>query len=177
MSEHWLRKMRTYFKRIDFDGDGKITRADFEGMAKRFADTGHLKEDASKTLFDTLTAVWDKYLSAVGTPDAPGIDQKTFIAAITKLKSDAGLKPTLQGPLPHFFRAVDLNADGFISHDEYKDFFGILGLDKGLAEASFKAIDTDGDNLLSEKEFVDAGSDFFLNDSEGPNSFFWGSLV
>ena len=44
MSEHWNRKMRTYFKRIDFDGDGEITQKDFQGMAERFIKVGGLQD-------------------------------------------------------------------------------------------------------------------------------------
>ena len=36
MSDFWVRKMKTYFHRIDFDKDGSITQKDFEAMAERF---------------------------------------------------------------------------------------------------------------------------------------------
>ena len=49
--------MKTYFTRIDFDKDGSITRADFEGMAKRFIEAGKLADAAAKQLTDNLGAV------------------------------------------------------------------------------------------------------------------------
>ena len=57
MTEFWKRKMSTYFHRIDFDKDGAITRADFEGMAKRFMETGKLSPDRQADMLNTLTAV------------------------------------------------------------------------------------------------------------------------
>jgi Ca2+-binding EF-hand superfamily protein len=63
MSDFWLQKMRTYFQRIDFDHDGKITRSDFEGMANKFAASGKLSEAHSKDLMTTLTAVRGAHLS------------------------------------------------------------------------------------------------------------------
>lgn len=36
------RKLKTYFKRIDFDKDGAITRNDFESMADRFVESEKL---------------------------------------------------------------------------------------------------------------------------------------
>ena len=57
MSDFWLRKMKTYFVRIDFDKDGSITRKDFEGMASRFAASGKMPADQTATLSKTLTAV------------------------------------------------------------------------------------------------------------------------
>ena len=49
--------MKTYFNRFDFDKDGSITRDDFEGMAKRFAETGKLSRDRQDDMMQTLTAV------------------------------------------------------------------------------------------------------------------------
>jgi len=46
MSDFWVRKMKTYFQRIDFDKDGSITQKDFEGMADRFVSAEKL--DAAK---------------------------------------------------------------------------------------------------------------------------------
>lgn len=54
---HWERKMKTYFKRIDFDKDGSITRKDFEGMAERFIATPDFNKDHADDLKKTLTAV------------------------------------------------------------------------------------------------------------------------
>jgi len=174
MSEFWLQKMRTYFDRIDFDKDGSITRADFEGMAARFA----AKLDAAKAqdLTQTITNVWDKYLQGVGGGTA--ITKEGFIKAMTTLVKDPSMKATLEGPLPLFFHAVDLNNDGLISEDEFGNFFAILGLDVSMAPATFQAIDTNNDGQLSLDEFTEAGSEFFLSeDPSKPTKLFWGPLV
>jgi len=174
MSEFWLQKMRTYFDRIDFDKDGAITRADFEGMAKRFAS----KLDASKAdgLTKTITNVWDSYLQGVGGGNA--IQKEPFINAMKTLVKDPAMKATLEGPLPLFFAAVDSDNDGMISGPEFANFFTILGLDAAMAPASFQAIDTNNDGQLSLEEFVEAGSEFFLSeDPSKPTKLFWGPLV
>ena len=38
VSAIWTRKMKTYFHRIDFDGDGAISGKDFNDMVDNFAD-------------------------------------------------------------------------------------------------------------------------------------------
>jgi len=38
VSAIWTRKMKTFFHRIDFDGDGAISVKDFIGMVDKFAD-------------------------------------------------------------------------------------------------------------------------------------------
>lgn len=171
-------KMKTYFKRIDFDKDGKITRKDFEGMAQRFIKEGDKKfsEEQKKDMETTLTAVWDKFLSTMGGGDA--IDEGAFVNSLMKLKGDkAGLKACIEGPLPLFFHAVDTNNDGQIEGDEYKRFFDVIGLDPKMAESSFKAIDANNDGMLSLEEFRTAGTDFFLDDNQdNPHKLFWGPL-
>jgi hypothetical protein len=37
MSDFWVSKIRTVFHRIDFNKDGTLSQADFEGMADRFS--------------------------------------------------------------------------------------------------------------------------------------------
>ena len=50
MSDFWVRKMKTYFQRIDFDKDGAITQKDFEGMADRFVAREKLDDERGKEL-------------------------------------------------------------------------------------------------------------------------------
>lgn len=57
MSEFWMRKMRTYFSKFDFDNDGVISRDDMANMAIRFANfekADAQKAEHLKTLFDNV---------------------------------------------------------------------------------------------------------------------------
>jgi len=174
MSEFWVRKMRTYFDRIDFDKDGAITRADFEGMSQRFATS--LSPEKAKALSVTLTAVWDKYMKSVGGGFA--IKEDSFVASMKTLAFDPKMKDTLLGPLPLFFHAVDTNGDQLIDETEFASFFTLIGLDPKMAASSFQAIDDNGDGEISLEEFVEAGGEFFTSeDSNKPSKLFWGPLV
>jgi Ca2+-binding EF-hand superfamily protein len=176
MSDFWIRKMKTYFQRIDFDKDGAITQKDFEGMAERFIKFEKLDAEKGKQLHDKLLQVWERYLKNQN--QGQSLNQETFIATLKKEVEDPKLRDVLAGPLPLFFSAVDANQDGNIQEDEYKLFFEILGLDPNMAPASFQAIDTNKDGQLSLDEFVTAGVDFFTsNDENSPNKLFWGPLV
>jgi len=176
MSDFWVRKMKTYFQRIDFDKDGAITQKDFEGMAERFVKCEKLDATKGKQLHDKLMQVWERYLKEEnkGQP----LNEVKFIETLKKEVQDPALRECLAGPLPLFFSAVDANQDGMIQADEYKLFFEILGLDPNMAPDVFKAIDTNNDGQLSLEEFVTAGVDFFTSEDENsPNKMFWGPLV
>lgn len=177
MSDFWLKKMRTYFTRIDFDKDGSITEKDFEAMGKRFIESEKLDAKRGEELKHKLLQIWEKYLKGVagGKP----LTQPAFIEAMKKqLNNNKDVKQTLGGPLPIFFHAVDANGDGMIQGDEFSLFFQILGLDPKMAPESFKAIDTNNDGQLSLEEFVQAGTDFFTSENENsPSKLFWGPLV
>ena len=57
MTDFWLRKMKTYFQRIDFDKDGSITKKDFQGMADRVIERGQLNKEQQEKLREHLTDV------------------------------------------------------------------------------------------------------------------------
>lgn len=177
MSDLWVKKMKTYFHRIDFDRDGSITKKDFEGMADRFIQSEKLSEARGKDLKEKLLQVWEKYLKSVAS-DGKALTESVFIETMKKQLKDHHLKEAVAGPLPIFFHAVDANADGNIQQDEYALFFQILGLEPSLAKTSFEAIDTNHDGQLSLDEFVTAGTNFFISDDDKcPSKYFWGPLI
>jgi len=173
------KKYRTYFKRMDYDKDGVITRKDFEGMAARFIAAGKFDAARGAKLTATLEAAWDKYLKDFANKDQ--ITEADFVSNLKKVAADSSHHDALTGPLPLFFQCIDSNADGMIDKEEYINFFVILGVENPdpLARASFDAIDQNQDGLLSIDEFTDAGKEFFTNvtDESKPSKMFFGPLV
>jgi len=175
MSDFWVRKMRTYFTRIDFDKDGSITQKDFEAMAARFIESEKLDAKRGQDLKEKLLQVWNQLKDVAG---GKSLTQPLFIEAVKAQFKTPAFKVTFAGPLPIFFKAVDANNDGQIQGDEFALFFQILGLDPKMAPESFKAIDTNNDGQLSLDEFVTAGTSFFTSEDEkDPSKVFWGPLV
>ena len=75
-------------------------------------------------------------------------------------------------------QAVDKDHSGEISITEFKLFFKCLGLTDKDAVTAFAVIDKNCDGLLSTKEFVKLGRDFFLTENDKKISkYFWGPLV
>ena len=57
---------------------------------------------------------------------------------------------------------IDTNGDGYISDEEFKIYFQVIGSEISEAEVnlSFKSIDSNGDGEISREEFVSAGDEF-----------------
>lgn len=55
MSDFWVSKMRTFFRRFDADNDGVYSNEDVELMAERFGEIAD--DDRKKTLRETLFQV------------------------------------------------------------------------------------------------------------------------
>lgn len=73
---------------------------------------------------------------------------------------------------------MDKDKSGEISIEEFKLFFGCLGIDEVHAVAAFSLIDTNNDGKLSIKEFIKHGRDYFLTENESKVSkLFWGPLI
>ncbi|XP_028394869.1 luciferin-binding protein-like [Dendronephthya gigantea] len=73
------------------------------------------------------------------------------------------------------FDVVDADGDAFISLQEYKMYFYVLGHDISDEEIvkSFNTLDSNKDERISRQDFLDAAFDFFFNvdESEVANAF------
>ena len=170
--------MRTHFDRVDMNGDGVVTASDFEQMADRFIEAGGLDNQGAESLRGHLNTIWDEYWNAADADQDGQVTPDEFVAAMTHVVGTPELSAQVGGPLPYFFKAIDVNGNGQISATEYETFFRCMGIDSSLAADSFNAIDTDGDGLLSSEEFVAAGEQFFLSDDENAaTQNYWGPLI
>lgn len=177
-SNFWNRKMRTHFARVDTNHDGVVTAEDFDRMADSFIEAGGLDNEGAASLRSHLKTIWTDYWNAADADQDGQVTPEEFVAAMTHVVDTPELSDQVGGPLPYFFKAIDVNGDGLISVTEYENFFRCIGIDASDAGTSFAALDTDGDGVLSSQEFVSAGTEFFLSEDESaPTQTYWGPLV
>jgi Ca2+-binding EF-hand superfamily protein len=174
--EFWNRKIRTFFRVIDFDNDGFVTHKDYEAMAQHFIDVGHLDEVKAKQAKRKFMQIWEKFFGVTERTTGP-----LTMEAFVDCKRRSGLAKLTRAANEIFaalFDLIDLNGDGVIQKDEFEKFYNVVKLDEKAAAETFKAIDTNGDGLLSADEFITAGIDFFNGDDESsPYRFLFGPLV
>lgn len=175
-SEFWRRKMRTFHGILDVNNDGVFSFDDFQLMAKRFQDLGHLDEEQAQEFRDVVRVTWEEQWGEITPYNLVTVEQ--YLADMSHVLNDKSLKSRVGKFLPYLFKAVDKDKSGSISVKEFKLFFNCLGLSDETAAVSFAIIDKNCDGSLSLKEFVKLGNDFFFTEDEKRVSrMFWGPLV
>ncbi|XP_012253815.2 sarcoplasmic calcium-binding protein [Athalia rosae] len=175
-SAFWRRKMRTLHSHLDVNKDGVISYDDFMLLGERFADLGHLSEDAKKEFQKVLSEMWQEQWGEISPYNLVGVEK--YLEEMHHVLNDKSLKRKCHNFLPFLFKAVDKDKSGEISVQEFKLFFQCLGLTTEHAAITFSYIDTNEDGKISRKEFVSLGRDFFLTeDQTRPSKHFWGPLV
>merc|ERR1719473_971883 len=147
------------FKKLDKDGDGQISGAEFthggglEGSAAKGAATpppieveAVPTEEVGRRLgaaFGTASEAWE---DLTGSPDSNHMTEEQFLAKADQL----GMTPE---EAKAAFKAMDTDGDGKVSFDEFQAAMGVTPEDckrrllkkYGNAEKALAAADTDGD--------------------------------
>jgi len=171
----WERKMRTFFKRMDVDGNGYLTKEDYERIGDLYVEVGQLDAVKAKQARRKLIKIWYDYFESDSTNGK--VNEADYIRAVRNRKSLI-FETTMQIQ-GLFFDIIDLNGDGIIQKEEFAIFYKVLGIkDEKVAAQCFKALDTNGDGLLSYDEFTHAGYNFFYSGDESlPSKFLYGPLI
>ncbi|GLH11705.1 Sarcoplasmic calcium-binding protein [Gryllus bimaculatus] len=175
-TEFWRRKMMAFHSLIDLNNDGVVSFDDFTILADRFINLGHLTPAQEEDFRSALKVVWEDQWGKVHPYNLVTTEQ--YLENMHHIINDRELSHKAHLFLPHLFEALDKDKDGRITVDEFKLFFECLGRTEEDAIMSYKIIDINGDGLLSLKEFVRLGRDYFtLDDESHPSTFFWGPLT
>jgi len=170
----WEKKIRSYFRRLDFDGDGKVSKKDYDILGDRYVELGKLDGVREKQVRRKLSKFWDEFFRAYEVYGE--IEEDEYIGVVRK--QEKKISPTAGIFFYTFFELMDLNGDGTVQKDEFNLFFKVFKLDEGTAAETFKMLDTNGDGLLTEDEFVTAGREFFTsNDESLPSKHIFGPLI
>ncbi|EDW00403.1 sarcoplasmic calcium-binding protein [Drosophila grimshawi] len=175
-SAFWRRKMRTLHGIMDVNHDGVISYDDFNLLAKRFSDLGHLSPEVAAEFTDVIKQTWEEQFGEITPYNLVTAEQ--FLTDLHHRLNDKKMAKRIGRFLPYLFKAVDFDHSGHLDLEQYKLFFRCLGLTEEDAAISFAVIDKNGDGQLSLKEFVHLGRQFFLTEDDTKISkMFWGPLI
>ena len=162
-NDFWKKKLRKAFENQDVDKDGFISRADYDLIISRYKEMG-----ASERCTTKLQDTWEKMYKLWGITDHTvkfSIDEMIVIhGKVLQLVS----KHT--NMFDEMFDSIDMNGNGEISFTEWDAHYKSMTIPSEHARASFDAMDTNRDGIVSKQEFYDYHIEFFLTTEDKLNS-------
>ena len=166
-SDFWKKKFRRAVEVRDTNGDGYISRADFDLVCDR---CGKLNE-SNPSHVERFTQYWRRIRDSFGLVDESvkftySEFEDKWISAMKVLVE----KGAIENMGASFFHVLDIDGDGFISIEEWTTFYEVAGLDTAYARASFDAMDTNHDQKISEEEFMNYCMEYMYSTENKLNS-------
>lgn len=175
-SEFQRRKVAPVFDAMDVDGDGFLERSDFEALTARWTENrGHPPgSEGHDRLTRTMMSWWETLLAA---SDHDRDDKVTLDEALAVVDRSGTMLDTVTKTAAAMFEAIDENTDGWISAEEYRQLIDIWTGRATNIDEIFARLDLDGDGQLSNREFIELWTQFWLGDDPGePGSWVFGTV-
>lgn len=160
------RNLFTIFEILDTNGDGTITRDDFESKAEQVTALFDLTGTATaEEIHTSLTSWWDQLRANYDRNDDGVVTREEFVQAHGSTDGDPETfyRQKVDQLVGVVARAVDKDGDGYIDKAEYLRLFSVSGLPGETVQNGFEALDTDNDGRVSVEEFETAIAQLFLS--------------
>ncbi|XP_013402651.1 sarcoplasmic calcium-binding protein-like [Lingula anatina] len=165
-SDLWKRKVRTYFKCFDVNGDGYITKEDYILSARRCAEYLDLDDERTEHVLNQRIRQWE-YM----TKNASKVSEEEYVEMVQVLCNQKHFREEFfLAVVSMSFTVTDINGDGLISSEEYKAYFYSLGLSAEASQKAFHLIDNNNDGFITVDEFGHAIAEFFF--TEDPSNIY-----
>ncbi|GIH48681.1 calcium-binding protein [Microbispora rosea subsp. rosea] len=172
-SEFQRKKVGGVFRAMDVDGDGRLTEADFQALARRWTAVAGSVDPAR--LASVMTGWWPVLRSASG-PD--GDDAVTLDEVLLVVDGLGDRADAVSATADAMFEAVDLNGDGRISRSEFGVLVETWSGTPTATDEIFPRLDLDGDGHLTRDEFRTHWTEFWAGDNpNAPGTYVFGVLV
>lgn len=177
LSELQKRKLAVQFHRHDRDGDGFLTKADYEGFAKRVCELWGYAPNTPEyqAFYAQNVAVWD-YMRDVADKDKDdrvSLDEFFASYAIT-LGDESLIERNVVGYATSVFQLGDRDCDGKISGAEFVALLECYGATKEMAQKAFDHLDVDGAGYLTAEQMVRSFKEFLGDDPDAPGNWVMG---
>ena len=158
-SMFWNKKADRVVAVLDTNQDGCITRSDFLTLRERYS-----KQNVSAKGLETFIQHQDALLDRINLQDMQAkltYDQfKKYISTDLEAELASG-SDRYKRLFESMFRTIDLDDDGFISIEEWKSHYRVIGIDQKFAKASFDAMDRNKNGSIDIEEFVAFNYEYF----------------
>ena len=177
LTEFQKQKLPRLFAVHDLDGNGVITRGDFDEYTRRTARTRGWGEDAPEyqELKERFRTFWNGLEETARARRASDVRLPEWFAYWEQIFQTPGLYDQIIEPIGRdVFSMLDRDGDGSITQQEYAAIYENGGLDPADAAQAFARMDLDGDGRLSVDEIMKLLDQYFRSEdpSEPGNALF-----
>ncbi|MGP4003584.1 EF-hand domain-containing protein [Streptomyces sp. 8N706] len=153
-------KIARRFASFDQDGNGHISREDFNAAAAAVLaefDTA-ARSMKGQALYDGAEAFWQGMAGMADRDGDQRITREEFVSgAVKRLRDNSQRFAEIARPFLHAVLAIaDSDGDGAVTPGEAERVLRVLGVDSGACAGVAAALDTDGDGRIAETEIITA---------------------
>lgn len=178
-TELQAKKFSFLFTWFDQNGDGWLTRDDFEKMAGMFTALAAADDEKNKTAMTKAFMHWWGILLEAG-EGTPG--EKIGLQEFLRIMSSSVIAPenfeNAVGRIADgMIGALDRDGNGSLSREEFVRMYDVVGVAPSTSTEWFKRLDRDSSGELSYAELRQAIIDFYLSaDPNAPGNWLIGSM-
>ncbi|MDI3290594.1 EF-hand domain-containing protein [Polyangium sp. 15x6] len=174
-----VKKFGYVFTWFDQNGDGWLTRDDFEKIAGLFTALADENDQKNKTaMHKAFMYWWSVLLQASENTPGEKIGLEEFIRIMNaSVIAPENFENAVGGIADGLIGALDRDGNGSLSREEYVRMYDALGVPPATSTEAFKRLDRDGSGQLSYAEFRQAIVEFYLSaDPHAPGNWLLGSM-
>jgi acetyl esterase/lipase len=168
---------RARFSPFDADGDGRLTRDDYEVFALRLVQAYGVPpgSPAALAVRDGYRALWRAVADRADTDADGSVGPAEFLRWIGTAAGDDGFAAELRPLAEAVIGLADGDRDGVLEQAEFVGLLAACGLRDDGVLAEIAAFDTDRDGVVTAAEIVAVVRDFCLTPAPGtPGSWLFG---
>ena len=173
------KKFSFVFTWFDQNGDGWLTRDDFEKMAGMFTALAAEDDEKSKTAMKkAFMHWWGLLLEAGDATSGEKIGQQEFIRIMgSSVIAPENFENAVGRIADGMIGALDRDGSGSLAQEEFVRMYDVVGVPPSTSTEWFKRLDRDSSGELSYAEFRQAIVEFYLSsDPNAPGNYLLGSM-
>lgn len=173
-------KLQRRFDLFDEDGDGRVSKADYDRLAARLAEAAGSGPDSepAQRLRREYDEGWLRMCKQLECEAEARLDREEFVEAWHGVQQAYGFAASILPIVDTVISAMDRDGNGALDAKEFTRWLGSYGVAPASALETFERLDRDSDGHISREELARAfGESFLGTDENAPGNWLYGPLA